>query len=393
VLGRPGPPRSKATSTQPLIFRRMRFAILGRRYLLPGTAALCICRHAGAQELTVEQYQPRSTLVVPIQSVTRARFPFVDVHNHQWGELTPVRVDSLVAAMDRLNMAVLVNLSGGTGDSLAARVRATEGRYPGRFVTFANLDYSGFDEPGWGERAALRLQRDVREHGARGLKIYKELGLDLRDRDGRRISPDDPRLDPVWRMAGDLGVPVLIHTGEPRAFFDPHDAGNERWLELKQFPDRARPADRYPSWEQVMSEQHSLFRRFPGTTFIAAHLGWMGNDLARLGALLDAYPNVYTEVAAVVAELGRQPRFAREFFIRYQDRLLFGKDIWAESEYHTYFRLFETADEYFSYFRRRHAFWQMYGLDLPDEVLAKFYYQNAARIVPGIGAGGGDALR
>lgn len=359
-----------------------------RRSLLPAwLAAAATARAASGQVMTIEEYQPRSTLVVPGTTIHRARFPFVDVHNHQWGQLTAERVDSLVQAMDRLNMHVMVNLSGGTGDSLAQRVRATEGRYPGRFVTFANLDFSGFDQPGWGERAARQLHVDVRRNGARGLKIYKELGLDLRDREGRRVAPNDPRLDPIWRMAGELEIPVLIHTGEPRPFFDPHDALNERWLELKQFPNRARPADRYPPWEQVMAEQHDLFRRFPETTFIAAHLGWLGNDLARLGELLDAYPNVYTEVAAVVAELGRQPRYARAFFIRYQDRLLFGKDTWAEDEYHTYFRIFETADEYFPYFRRRHAFWQMYGLYLPDDVLAKFYYSNAARIIPGLAGG------
>ncbi|HEX2095279.1 MAG TPA: amidohydrolase family protein [Longimicrobiaceae bacterium] len=350
-------------------------------------AGLAAASPLAAQEMSFEEYEPKSSLVVPAHPVPRARYPFVDVHNHQWGELTPARVDSLVAAMDRLNLAVMVNLSGGTGDSLAAKVRATEGRYPGRFVTFANLDFTGFDDPGWGERAARHLAEDVRRHGARGLKIYKNLGLDLRDREGRRIPTDDSRLDPVWRTAGELGIPVLIHTGEPRPFFEPHDRHNERWLELKQYPNRARPPERYPAWEQVMAEQHNVFRKHRGTTFIAAHLGWMGNDLARLGRLLDEHPNVYTEVAAVVAELGRQPRFAREFFIRYQDRILFGKDLWAEAEYPTYFRIFETADEYFDYFRKRHAFWKMYGLDLPQEVLRKLYYTNALRIVPGIDRG------
>ncbi|HEX2187534.1 MAG TPA: amidohydrolase family protein [Longimicrobiaceae bacterium] len=354
-----------------------------------GFAAATLLRAAPlpAQELTVEEYEPRSSLVVPARRVDRARYPFVDVHNHQWGALTPARVDSLVAGMDRLNMAVMVNLSGGTGDSLAARVRATEGRHPGRFVTFANLDFTGIDDPAWGERAARRLEEDVRRHGARGLKIFKNLGLDLRDGTGRRIPADDPRFDPVWRKAGELGIPVLIHTGEPQPFFEPHDRHNERWLELKQFPNRARPPERYPSWEAVMAEQHSVFRRHRGTTFIAAHLDWMGNDLARLGRFLDENPNVYTEVAAVVAELGRQPRSAREFLVRHQDRVMFGKDTWAEGEYPTYFRIFETADEYFEYFRRRHAFWRMYGLDLPEEVLRKLYYDNALRVIPGIRRG------
>jgi len=330
--------------------------------------------------LTFEEYEPRSTLVVPETPITRARFPFIDVHSHH-RRLTPERLAEVVAAMDRLNMAALVNLSGGSGESLAGNVRLTSA-YPGRFIHFANVDFDGIGEPGWSERAVARFEEDVRVHGAAGLKIFKNLGLDVRDGNGR-VRTNDLRLDPLWAKAGELGVPVLIHTGEPSEFFAPHDRFNERWLELEQFPNRARPPEEYPSWEEVMAEQHDVFRKHPGTTFINAHLGWMGNDLARLGRLLDEYPNVVTEVAAVIAELGRQPRFAREFLIRYQDRVLFGKDTFAEEEYHTYLRLFETADEYFPYFRRRHAFWRMYGIDLPDEVLRKLYSENARRLIPG----------
>ena len=188
----------------------------------------------------------------------------------------------------------------------------------------------------------------------------------------------------MWAKCGELGIPVLIHTGEPRSFFDPIDRLNERWLELKQFPDRARPPDKYPSWEQVMGEQHNVFGKHPRTTFINAHLGWLGGDLARLGTLLEKYPNMHTELGAVLAEIGRQPRFARDWFIKYQDRIMMGKDIWAPSEYYVYFRVLETADEYFDYYRKRHAFWKMYGLDLPEEVLKKVYYKNALRIFPGV---------
>jgi len=297
--------------------------------------------------------------------------------------MPPERLDQLVREMDELNMAVMVNLSGGTGERLARTIANMKGRYPGRFVVFANLDFSGIDDPDWGRRAAEQLERDVRA-GAQGLKIFKNLGLTLVDGKGRRIPVDDPRFDPVWAKAGELGIPVLIHSGEPSPFFEPHDRFNERWLELKEFPDRARPADRYPSWEQIMGEQHNVFRRHPKTTFINAHLGWMGNDLARLGKLMDELPNMYTEIGAVLAELGRQPRFAREWLIRYQDRVMFGKDSYAPSEYHTYFRTLETADEYFPYYRKRHAFWRLYGLDLPDDVLRKIYYENALRVIPGI---------
>ena len=243
---------------------------------------------------------------------------------------------------------------------------------------------SGLDQPGWGEKAAAQLEADVKA-GAQGLKIYKNLGMFLTDSSGKRVPADDPRIDPVWAKAGELGIPVLIHVGEPSPFWAPWDEHNERWLELKQFPNRRRDdATRFASFEQTMTEQHNLFRRHPGTIFINAHLGWLGNDLGRLGELLDELPNMYTEIGAVVAELGRQPRTAAAFLTRYQDRVLMGKDAYAPSEYHVYFRVLETADEYFDYYRKRHAHWKMYGLDLSDEVLEKIYFRNALKIIPGL---------
>lgn len=340
-----------------------------------------------AQEMTFEEYEPRSTLVVPATEITRAKFPFIDIHNHRRSEPDPADLEKMVAEMDAMNMRVLVNLSGRSGEDLKKIVANYKGRYPERFVVFANIDFSGIDKPGYGERAARQLEEDVR-NGAQGLKIFKNLGLTVTDSRGVRVPTDDPRLDPIFRKAGELGIPVLIHTGEPRSFFDPHDKYNERWLELKQFPNRARPSAKFPSWEKVMKEQHDLFGKHPNTKFISAHFGWMANDLESLGKLLDRYPNVYTEVAAIVAELGRQPKFARAWFIKYQDRVLFGKDTYAPVEYHTYFRIFESSDEYFDYFRKRHAFWKMYGLGLPDEVLKKFYYKNALKLLPGIDGSG-----
>jgi uncharacterized protein len=338
--------------------------------------------------MSIEDYAPRSTLKVPAHVVTRARYPFIDVHSHQEDVTTPAGVDRLVRDMDALNMRTMVNLSGGTGEQLAAGVRLLKGRYRPRFVVFANLDFRGIDDPQWGARAAAQLERDVRQGGAQGLKIFKNLGLDLKDGSGKRVPADDARLDPVWDKCAELGIPVLIHTGEPKSLFEPMDKYNERWLELKLRPRRARPPDRYPTWEQVMQEQRNLFRTHPRTTFIAAHLAWLGGDLARLGAMLDSMPNVYTEIGAVLAELGRQPRFARVWLIKYQDRVMMGKDSWEPVEYHTYFRVLETADEYFDYYRSYHAFWKLYGLDLPDAVLKKLYYKNALRVVPGIDPAG-----
>jgi uncharacterized protein len=339
------------------------------------------------QSIAFDDYDPHSTLKVPEHRPTRAKYPFISVHEHPRIDMPAEQVDALVRRMDALNMRLAVNLSGRQGEVLANGVRLYNTRHPGRFVVFANVDFRGIDAPDWGERAAAQLERDVKEGGAKGLKIFKNLGMEVKDSKGERVHVDDPRIDPVWRKAGELGIPVLIHTGEPPAFFQPVDRTNERLLELTQFPDRARPPDRYPTFERLMTEQHNMFRKHPRTKFINAHLGWLGADLGRLGALMDSLPNMYTELGAVLYEVGRQPRFARQFFLKYQDRILMGKDITEDpSEYHVYFRVLETGDEYFDYYRKRHAFWKMYGLELPDEVLKKVYYKNALRVIPGIDA-------
>ena len=341
---------------------------------------------ASAQSISIEDYQPKSTLVAPQHQVMRAKYPFIDVHNHQRGG-SPEAVDRLVKEMDALDMRIMVNLSGGYGERLKASLAALKGRYPDRFAVFASMDFSGIDEPAYGARAASQLEQDVRS-GAQGLKIFKNFGMDLKDGKGQRIRVEDPRIDPVFEMCARLKIPVMIHTGEPRGLFDPMDRYNERWLELKLFPGRGRPPDRYPAFDALMAEQHSLFARHPKTIFIDAHLGWYGNDLARLGSLLDRLPNVYTDISAAVEELCRQPRFARQWFERYQDRVMFGKDTWRPIEYHTYFRILETADEYFDHDRKYHGMWKAYGLDLPDTVLKKLYYRNALRLIPGLSAAG-----
>ena len=349
------------------------------------------------KSISFMDYDPPSTLVVPGHPTTRARFPFIDVHNHQF-ELDEEKLRQVVADMDALNMAVMVNLSGRGfrrtegpdgkprfsllgPEYLRGLIELTERVAPGRMVHFTNVDFSQVGAPGWAERAVAELEADVAA-GARGLKIYKGLGMDYLDVEGKRIPVDDPRLDPVWQACARLGIPVLIHTADPAPFWQPKDATNERLYEMIEIPGRWRdPATNVP-WEQLIAEQHALFRRNPATTFIDAHLGWLGNDLARLGRLLDECPNVQTEIGAVLAELGRQPRFARDWLVKYQDRVMFGKDSWEPVEYHAYFRVLETADDYFPYYRRRHAFWKIYGLDLPEPVLRKIYFENALRVVP-----------
>lgn len=332
--------------------------------------------------MDVEEYEPISTLVVPKHELKHAKFPFIDVHNHQW--TMPVQdLDKLIKEMDSLNMGVMVNLSGFRGKYLEWSLENVNKNYPNRFILFLNINFENLDDEGWPNETLAMMEEAVKQ-GVRGLKVYKGLGLTDKDNDGNRIAIDDPRLDPIWAKCGELGIPVLIHSGEPNSFWNPKDKHNERWLELKQEPSRYRDPKKVPAFEQVMSEQHHVFRKHPNTKFINAHLGWFGNDLERLGKLFDEMPNVYTELGAVLAELGRQPKFARAFLTKYQDRVMFGKDTYKMEEYYTYFRVLETGDEYFDYYRKRHAHWKMYGLELPDSVLKKIYYKNALSVIPGI---------
>jgi len=332
-----------------------------------------------------ESYDPPSTLKVPEHLVYKARYPFIDVHNHQFN-MPNQDLSTLVKEMDKLNMAVMVNLSGcgrGSDEHLKGALENVHGHYPTRFIVFTNISLNGIDKPGWTQKTVTQLERDVKL-GANGLKIYKSQGMINRDSHGRRIKIDDPRIDPVWEKCGELGIPVLIHSADPKPFWSPMDSLNERWLELKTHPGRKRDDTHPAPWETIIEEQHHIFRKHPNTKFINAHLGWYANDLASLARLMDELPNMYAEIGAVIAELGRQPRFAKAFLTKYQDRVMFGKDSWHPKEYYTYFRVLETADEYFPYYKRYHAFWKMYGLDLDDEVLRKLYYKNALKVIPNI---------
>ena len=335
-----------------------------------------------AQDLTFEEYNPKSTLVVPGEWIKKARYPFIDIHGHQYRmpeqDLAPV-----VAAMDTLNMAIMVNLSGRSGDDLMKSLNNVKTNFPGRFVLFCNINFEGAGAEGWIEEKVAQLRKDV-SNGAVGLKIYKSLGLRNKDFEVKRLAIDDPRLDPIWATCGELGIPVLIHSADPKSFWDPFDSDNERWLELKTRPRRKRGPDNPAPWEQIINEQHNVFRKHKNTTFINAHMGWFANNLGKLGSLMDEMPNMYVGIGAIIAELGRQPRYARAFFEKYQDRILFGKDSWQPAEFPTYFRVLESADEYFPYHKKYHAFWPMYGMDLPDVVLKKVYYKNALKIVPGL---------
>jgi hypothetical protein len=332
--------------------------------------------------MDIEEYSPKSTLVIKETSVKRAKYPFIDVHNHQFD--MPIKdLNQLVIEMDSLNMGFMINLSGYRGLYLRKSLKNIQENAPNRFGLFLNVDFEAIDDTDFAPSQVALIDSAVAA-GVMGLKVYKSLGLTSRDSSGNRIAVNDPRLDPIWKACGDNNIPVLIHSGEPASFWHPKDKFNERWLELRQKPRRYRDPASNPSFEEILAEQHDVFRKHLNTLFINAHLGWMGNDLDRLGTHLDTFPNVMTEIGAVLAELGRQPKRARQFFVDYQDRILFGKDSYKVSEYYTYFRVLETNDEYFDYYRKRHAHWKMYGLNLPDSILQKLYYKNALELFPSI---------
>lgn len=355
--------------------------------LFTAFSLFCTSLFSQEKEITVsfEDYDPPSTLVVPETIITKAKFPFIDIHSHHWRMATQ-DLDELMNQMDSMNMAIVNNLSGRGGQKLKAIMKNVEkSGHKNRICIFTNIEFRSIDEPDWLENTLKQLEYDV-SIGAKGLKIYKSQGMSHKDNAGNRIAVNDKRLDPIWAKCGELGIPVLIHSADPKPFWQPHDENNERWLELKLKPNRKREDDDPASWEQIISEQHDIFKKHPNTTFIAAHMGWFPNNLAKLGQLLDEMPNMYVEIGAVIAELGRQPRMANRFLEKYQDRVLFGKDSYKPKEFPTYFRVLESSDEYFPYYKRYHAFWKMYGLALPDHILKKIYYKNALKIVPGLDA-------
>lgn len=336
---------------------------------------------------SILDYRPGSTLVTPQHLVPKAKFPVIDVHGHPGNLTTPEAINRVVAEMDRLNLQVMVVAENVSGDRLTRTLQALGATpHKDRFRVMSGVDFRSVGS-GWAERAVAQLEADVKA-GAVGVgEISKAFGLNIRKPDGSRLRVDDPALDPLWQAFARLDVPVFVHTAEPQEFFQPLDYTNERWLELALFPSRRNNQPGQVTFEQLMTERNNVFRRHPKTRFIAAHFGWHANDLGRAAKLLDEFPNVTVEAGAILYDLGRQPRTAHDFFVRYQDRILFGKDSFQPDEYPYYWRVFETTDEYFDYYRDYHAFWKLYGMGLPDAVLKKVYADNARRVVKGLPRG------
>ena len=300
--------------------------------------------------------------------------------------------------MDANQIAVCVSLDGKLGSQLESHQRFLWSKYRDRFVIFANIDWRGdgsdddpatwdCHRPGFAERTAKQLAAAV-ETGVSGLKIFKRFGLGYRNPDGSLIEIDDRRWDPIWRACGELGIPVIIHTADPAAFFDPVDNTNERWEELKRHPDWSFHGDQFPSRQELLDARNRVIARHPQTKFIGAHVANNPEDLGEVDAWLKRYPNLSVETASRIAELGRQPYTARAFFLEHADRVLFGTDgPWSDARLDIYWRFFETRDESFDYSEKApppQGFWQIHGIDLPDSVLQKLYFENAVRLIPGV---------
>jgi len=287
--------------------------------------------------------------------------------------------------MDDAGVQTVVNLDGGWDDKLNETLDVLDKAHPGRFLTYALLDFRGIDGDGWTQREVARLRRGFNA-GAKGLKFHKGLGLSFRFNNNVLMAIDDPKLDPLWELCAEYKRPVMIHSADPAAFFTPLDRYNERWHELNAHPDWLFYGDKYPSREELLAQRNRVIERHPNTIFIGAHFGNNPEDLATVGKWLDKYPNFYIDIDARINELGRQPYTARRFFLKYQDRILFGTDTTPRANaYRIYYRFLESDDEYWDTAEGHHrqGFWMVYGVFLPKNVLKKLYRTNAERILFG----------
>ena len=356
---------------------------------------------ADGRELLLRNFRPTSKLRVQENLLSKARFPVVNVHTHFHNRLrgNTQALDDFVSLMDRNRIAVCVSLDGKLGSQLERHRKHLWQKYPDRFVIFANIDWLGDGQknnpatwqchrPGFANRTAEQLREAVNQGWVGGLKLFKRFGLSYRNPDGSLVKIDDPRWDPIWRACGELKIPIIIHTADPAAFFDPIDATNERWEELSRHPEWSFYGDRFPSRTELLDARNRVIARHPNTQFIGAHIANNSEDLAVVSKWLDEYPNLWVEPASRIGELGRQPFTSRKFLIKYADRVLFGTDgPWPETRVKLYWRFFETNDENFPYSEKvppPQGLWQIYGVDLPDEVLQKIYFANAAKLIPGV---------
>lgn len=329
-------------------------------------------------DLRLSDFAPRSMLVVPEHNIGRTKFPVIDYHNH----LDTQDPENVLRVMEACNVERIVNITMRVGDEAFEIHKKFKAESAERFETIGWFDWTDLHAEGFWQSSVERLKR-MAEAGFCGVKIWKDLGLRLTDADGKLLRVDDERLAPFYECAGELGIPIMFHISDPDAFFVPIDRFNERYEELAAHPDWSFYGSQY-SKDELLAQRDSIFKLHPNTTFVCAHLAEKSENLAYVGRLLDENPNLFVDIGARTAELGRQPYTAKEFLIKYADRVLFGTDLVPEEEmYRLHFRFLETADEYFDYpsHASRQGRWQIYGVHLPDDVLRKIYRENALRLL------------
>jgi predicted TIM-barrel fold metal-dependent hydrolase len=359
--------------------------------------------------LPLAEYEPKSMLHTRETRIERPRYAAIDFHTHISNSkksengvaLSPERrylaaPQELLAVMDRKHLQAMVNLTGGFDSGLADAVTKYDRAFPGRFYTFTEPCYARFKEPEYPRIQADAIQQ-AHHDGARGLKILKTLGFYLRENitAGTLVKIDDRRFDPMWDACGQLNIPVAIHVSDPIAFFLPTDRFNERYEELSNHPDWSFYDHDFPSNAELLEARNRVMARHPQTQFVVLHVGNFAENLDNVSENLDRFPNMSVDIAARIGELGRQPRAARKFFDKYQDRIVFGTDttphgdkfpqqVFGDTLYEIYYRFLESDDEYFDYAPAKvppQGRWKIYGIELGDPVLKKVYYQNAARLL------------
>jgi predicted TIM-barrel fold metal-dependent hydrolase len=353
--------------------------------ILAGGLAFCADPAGDIRELKLRDWEPRSMMVTKTTLIEKPMFPVIDMHNHLGGGkafLMPERVKHYLTEMNEAGVRTVVNLDGGWDDHLKETLAALDEAHPGRFLTFANVNFQGIDDEDWSRRETQRLEAGFKA-GAKGLKFYKQIGLRYRYKDGRFVSIDDPKLEPIWELCAKYKRPVVIHVADPAAFFTPLDRFNERWHELNANPGWLFYGKDFPKRQVLLDQLHRVIAKHPKTTFVNTHFGNNAEDLASVADKLDKYPNMFVDIDARISELGRQPYTTRKFILKYRDRVMFGTDTPPKRDaYRVYYRFLETDDEYFdsSPSHHRQGFWNIYGIYLPRDVLEKVYHKNVERV-------------
>jgi predicted TIM-barrel fold metal-dependent hydrolase len=332
-------------------------------------------------DLKLLDWRPKSQLVVEETTILKPKFPVIDFHNHLRAH---DNAEKYLEEMDKAGVMKCVSLDGRSEkDFYKEHLKRLFSVSKDRFIVFFSPDFSKIDEPDFGIKEAKKLEEAVKM-GVRGLKIFKSLGLTIKDKTGKLVPVDDPRIDPIWAKCGELGLPVMIHVSDPKAFFTPVDKYNERYDELGAHPSWSFYGEEYPSKEEILAQRNRMFAKHPNTIFVGAHVATLPEELHQVAMWLDAYPNLYVDFCARISDLGRQPYTARKFLIKYQDRIVFGTDTPPDAEaFRVYYRFLETDDEYFDPSGGHHlqGRWMIYGVFLPDEVLEKIYYKNALKLL------------